>query len=157
MPEKKNISINLHCRELSMRRIIDATNCPCDELSMQRLVHAPFLSIFDHVVLQSTVHNMHHFFTSYVLLFGRNIAGNLCIVCCFFMTTHLVTSPTSHRFHQIEPLCIFSRSCTQRLSSVLRSEIFFVAGIVRPMIPLNHYLESFDSDSFFFSRHRKFR
>ena len=38
--QKKNISINLHFRELSMRRIIYATNCPCDESSMQRIVHA---------------------------------------------------------------------------------------------------------------------
>ena len=31
--QRKNISINLHFRELSTRRIIYATNCSCDELS----------------------------------------------------------------------------------------------------------------------------
>ena len=34
--QKKNISINLHFRELSTRRIIYATNCPCDELFERR-------------------------------------------------------------------------------------------------------------------------
>ena len=38
--QRKNISINLYFRELSMRRIIYATNCPCDELSVRRIVHA---------------------------------------------------------------------------------------------------------------------
>ena len=39
--QRKNISINLHFRELSTRRIIYATNCPCDELSVRRIVRAP--------------------------------------------------------------------------------------------------------------------
>ena len=32
--------INHLCDELSMRRIVRATNCPCDELSVRRIVHA---------------------------------------------------------------------------------------------------------------------
>ena len=41
-----------------------------------------------------------------------------------FRTTHLFTSLTSHRLHRTESSCIFSRSCIQRLSSVLKCEEF---------------------------------
>ena len=44
--QRKNISINLHFRELSTGRIIyatnvHATNCPYNELSVRRIVRAP--------------------------------------------------------------------------------------------------------------------
>ena len=82
-----------------------------------------FSSIFYHVVLQSMVHLTHYSFIGCVLLFERNVARNLSVMCCF-TTIHLFTSPTSHRLHQTESSCIFSRSCTQWLSSVLKSEEF---------------------------------
>ena len=66
----------------------------------------------------------HYFFIGYIFLCGRNIARNLGLVCRFFTATHLFTSPTSHKLHRIESSCMVSRSCTQRLLSVLKSEEF---------------------------------
>ena len=65
--------------------------------SSSRIVKVFFSSTFYHVVLQLIVHITHHSFTGYVLLFGRKVMRNLCVVCCFLTTTHLSTSPTSHR------------------------------------------------------------
>ena len=72
------------------------------------IVKVFFSSIFYHMVLHSMVYNTHLRFADYVLLFGRNVARNLGVVCCFFATTYLFTSSTSYKLHRIESSCIFA-------------------------------------------------
>ena len=61
------------------------------------IVKVFFSSIFYRMVLQSMLHITHHSFIGYILLFWRNVAGNLGVVCCFFTSTHLFTSSISRR------------------------------------------------------------
>ena len=108
-----------------------------------------FSSIFYFVALQLMLHMMHHSFTGYVLLFGRNVVGYLGVVCCFLTTRHLFTSPTSHRLlfsTQISPnWTILHILQISYLASIICSQvwrIFFMTGILWTIMTVNHYLES---------------
>ena len=87
--------------------------------------HDHLLPFFSSIFYQSVVHITHDFFTGYILRSRRNVTKNLGMVCCLFATKHLFTGPTSQTLYRIESLCIFSRSCAQRLLYVLKSEEFF--------------------------------
>ena len=115
------------------------------------IVEVFFSSIFYHMVLQWMVHMKHHSFTGYIFLFRRNVAEDLGVTCCFFTTMHLFTNPTLYRLlfstltspnwiivHILQMLHPAIIICSQ----IWR--IFFVAGILRAIMPVNDYLESVD-------------
>ena len=76
---------------------------------------------------------MHHFFIGYVLLFGRNVKGNLGVVCCF-VTTH---SP------DIVPNDYY---LFPKLKNFLHGRNF--ESNDEAVMTVNHYLDSPDSDFF---------
>ena len=79
---------------------------------------------------------------AYVLLFERNVTGNLGVWCAASsrqrtcsQVQHHTGCYSVHKLHRIESSRIFSRYCTQQLSSVLKCEEFSSwSGILRPMM-----------------------